>query len=433
MAGRLVSALGASALAAEAFSDTATLRHMLRFEAALAHAAAAAGLIPRKYAPIIAKACDPALYDPPSLAEAARRTATLTVPVVKALTQEVAKRNAEAAAYVHWGATSQDVLDTAMVLQLGEALPPLLKDLGGIVAALATLAKKHRATPMLGRTLLQPATPLALGQKIAGWASDIDRATRRLKASFAETQILQFGGASGSLSALGPKAQPVMVALAKQLGLGLPPAPWFTQRVRVAAFAQDAALVVGALGKAARDISLMMQAEVGEASEPSGPGRGGSSTMPHKRNPVGAALILAAAHRAPMMAAVIVSAMPQEHERALGGWQAEWPTLAALVEVLGSAVQAMAEVAPGLAIDTDAIQANMDASDAAVLAERATFLLAEKMGKQKAAALVEQALSKGGSFIAALGRLEKELGDEKALLGYSPKFVDRLLADLKRK
>jgi 3-carboxy-cis,cis-muconate cycloisomerase len=433
MVGRLVTALGASALAAEAFSDTATLRHMLRFEAALAHAAAAAGLIPRKYAPIIAKACDPAFYDPPSLAEAARRSATLTVPVVKALTAEVAKHDAEAAAYVHWGATSQDVLDTAMVLQLREALPPLLKDLDGIVAAFAAHAKKHRATPMLGRTLLQPATPLALGQKIAGWASDIDRATRRLKASFADTQIVQFGGASGSLSALGPKAEEVMTSLAKQLGLGLPPAPWFTQRVRVAALAQDAALVVGTLGKAARDISLMMQIEVGEASEPSGPGRGGSSTMPHKRNPVGAALILAAAHRAPMMAAVIVSAMPQEHERALGGWQAEWPTLAALVEVLGSAVQAMAEVAPGMAIDADAMQANMDATDGAVLAERATFLLAGKMGKQKAGALVEKALAKGGSFVEALGQLEKELADEAALLGYSPKFVDRLLADLKRK
>ena len=167
---------------AEAFSDAATLRHMLRFEAALAHAAARAGLIPQEACRrSIAAACDPALYDPARCAEAARRTATLTVPVVKALTAEVRKRDAEAAAYVHWGATSQDVLDTAMVLQLGEALPPLLKELDGIVAAFARLARKHRATPMLGRTLLQPATPLALGQKIAGWASDIDRATRRLR------------------------------------------------------------------------------------------------------------------------------------------------------------------------------------------------------------------------------------------------------------
>src|SRR5689334_17720288 len=279
MAGCLVNALGSAAATAEAFSDTATLRHMLRFEAALAQATAEAGLTPKKFVPVIAKACDPALYDPRSLAAAARRTATLTVPVVKALTAEVAKHNAEAAAYVHWGATSQDVLDTAMVLQLGEALPPLLKNLEGIVAAFAALAKKHRTRPMLGRTLLQPATPLALGQKIAGWASDIDRARRRLRTSFAETQIVQFGGASGSLSALGVKAQGVMTLLAKQLKLALPPAPWFTQRVRVAAVAQDMALVVGALGKAARDISLLMQAEVGEASEPSGAGRGGSSTM----------------------------------------------------------------------------------------------------------------------------------------------------------
>jgi 3-carboxy-cis,cis-muconate cycloisomerase len=437
MAGRLVNALGSSALAAEAFSDLATLRHMLRFEAALAQAAAEAGLIPKKFAPIIVKACDPALYDPASLAEAARRTATLTVPVVKALTDEVAKRDADAAGYVHWGATSQDVIDTAMVLQLGEALPPIVKELAAIVASFAALARKHRRTPMLGRTLLQPATPLALGQKIAGWASDVSRAARRLEASFAETQIVQFGGASGSLSALssdkGDKAEPVMVSLAKRLGLDLPPAPWFTQRVRVAALAQDAALVVGALAKAARDISLMMQIEVGEAAEPSGPGRGGSSTMPHKRNPVGAALVLSAASRAPMLAATIVAALPQEHERALGGWQAEWPTLAALIETLGSAVQAMDEVAAGLTIDPDAMQANMDATEGAVLAERATFLLAEKMGKQKAGKLVEEALAKGGSFVEALGQLEKELSDEAALLGYSPKFVDRLLAELRHK
>jgi 3-carboxy-cis,cis-muconate cycloisomerase len=433
MAGRLVNALGSASRTAEAFSDSATLRHMLRFEAALAHATAAAGLIPKKAAAAIEQACDATLYDPGPLAEAARRTATLTVPVVKALTAEVKKRNAAAAAYVHWGATSQDVLDCAMVLQLGEALPPLLKDLGTIVDALARLAKKHRATAMLGRTLLQPATPLALGQKIAGWASDIDRAKRRLAQSFAETQIVQFGGASGSLSALGNKAEPVMKVLARQLELALPPGPWFTQRVRVAALAQDIALVCGALGKAARDISLMMQIEVGEASEPSGPGRGGSSTMPHKRNPVGAALILAASNRAPHLAATIVSGMVQEHERALGGWQSEWPTLAALCETLGSAVEAMTEVAPGLAIDADAIQANMDATEPAVFAERATFLLAEKMGKEKAHALVEAALAKGGSFIEALGQLKKELSDDKTLLGYSPQFVDRLLADLKRR
>jgi 3-carboxy-cis,cis-muconate cycloisomerase len=431
MAGALVNALGAASATAEAFSDRNTLRHMLRFEAALAKAAADAGLIPKQHAATIVAACDASLYDPAPLAEAARRTATLTVPVVKALTAEVAKRDKDATDYVHWGATSQDVLDTAMVLQLADALPPLLNDIDGIVAAFAAHAEKHRATAILGRTLLQPATPLALGQKIAGWASDLDRARKRLAESFHEIQVVQFGGASGSLSALGGKAEAVMTVLARELQLPLPPAPWFTQRVRVAALAQDIALVCGALGKVARDISLMMQIEVGEAAEPSGPGRGGSSTMPHKRNPVGAALTLAAANRAPQLAATIVSGMVQEHERALGGWQSEWPTIAALCETLGSAVEAMKEVAPGLVLSMDAIQGNMDATEAAVMAERATFLLAEKIGKQKAHAIVEKALAKGGSFIEALGQLEKELGDEQGLLGYSPHFVDRLLRSLK--
>ena len=433
MVGSLVNALVAAPATAEAFSDSATLRQMLRFEAALARAAAAARLIPRRHATVIAEACDPVLYDPATLVPAARRSLTLTVAVVTALTEEVRRRDSEAAAYVHWGATSQDVIDTAMVLQLGEAVPPLLARLPGIVDAFVRLARKHRRTPLLGRTLLQPATPLAFGQKVAGWASDIDRAARRLEASFVETQILQFGGASGSLSALGARAERVMKALAKQLDLALPPAPWFAQRVRVAAFAQDAALVVGALGKAARDIALMGQFELGEVAEPSGPGRGSSSTMPHKRNPVGAGLVLTAAARAPQLAATLVSALPQEHERALGGWQAEWTTLAQLVESLGSAVEAMAEVAPGLAVDTQRLQANLDATHGAILAERATFLLAETIGKDKAAALVEKALAQGGDFVANLGRVQKELSDGLALLGYSPRFVDRLLADLKRR
>ncbi|SKA34925.1 3-carboxy-cis,cis-muconate cycloisomerase [Enhydrobacter aerosaccus] len=430
MSGRLVNALNASTRVADAFSDEATLRHMLRFEAELARSVAAVGLVPRKHAATIVKACDPSLYDVAALVPVARRSMTLTVAVVSALTAEVRKRDEAAAGYVHWGATSQDVLDTAMVLQLQQAVPPLIADLHAIVAAFAALAKAHRKTLTMGRTLMQPATPLAFGQKVAGWASDIDRATRRLEESYAETQIVQFGGASGSLSALGKKAEPVMKNLAKGLGLELPPAPWFTQRVRVAAFAQDVALVVGALGKAAKDIALLMQYELQELSEPSGPGRGASSTMPHKRNPVAAGLVLTAAARAPQLAATIVAGMPQENERALGGWQAEWPSLAGLLEAFGSAVEAMAEAAPGLTIYADRMGANLEGTNGAVLAERATFLLAEKMGKDKAKLLVEQALSKGGNFVEALGRFEAELGDRDALLGYSPKFVDRLLAAL---
>jgi 3-carboxy-cis,cis-muconate cycloisomerase len=176
-----------------------------------------------------------------------------------------------------------------------------------------------------------------------------------------------------------------------------------------------------------------MQYEVQEVAEPSGPGRGGSSTMPHKRNPVGAGLALTAAARTAQLAATIVGNMPQENERALGSWQAEWPTFAGLLEAFGSAVEAIAEIAPDLTVFPERMQANLDSTNGAVLAERATFLLAEKIGKAKAGQIVEAALAKGGSFTEALGQLKAELADQKALLGYSPKFVDRLLADLKRR
>jgi 3-carboxy-cis,cis-muconate cycloisomerase len=432
MVGRLVSALSASPAVLEAFSDKSVLHQMLRFEAELANCAAKVGLIPKRHAETIAASCNADLYEPADLVPVARRNMTLTVAVVRALTAQVKSRDPEAAAYVHWGATSQDVLDTAMVLQIGGVIPRLLASLHGVVRALAKLAKRHRTTPMLGRTLMQPATPLAFGQKVAGWAWDIDRATRRLEVSFADTQVLQFGGASGSLSALGDKAEPVMSALAKRLGLALPPAPWFAQRVRVAAFAQDVALVTGALGKVAKDVSLMMQYEVQELAEPGGPGRGRSSTMPHKRNPVGAGLVLTAAARTAQLAATIVGAMPQENERALGGWQAEWPTIAALLEAFGSAVEAIAEIAPELSVFVARMQANLDATDGTVLAERATFLLAQKIGKVKASAIVDTALAKGGSFIEALGQFKVELANREAMLGYSPRFADRLLTDLKR-
>jgi 3-carboxy-cis,cis-muconate cycloisomerase len=255
-----------------------------------------------------------------SLAERARRTATLTVPVVKALTAEVAKRDAEAAAYVHWGATSQDVLDTAMVLQLGEALPPLLKDSTRIVAAFAGSREAPRHAD---------ARPHAAAAGDAAGARPEDRRLgvghrpRRAPArgELRETQVVQFGGASGSLSALGDKAEPVMRLLAKRLSSRCRPRPWFTQRVRVAALAQDAALVVGALAKAARDISLIDADRGRRSGRALGPGRGGSSTMPHKRNP-GRRRARPVGRRPRADAGRLnVAALPQEHERALGGWQ----------------------------------------------------------------------------------------------------------------
>jgi len=308
MAGRLVNALGSSALAVEAFSDLATLRHMLRFEAALAQAAADAGLIPKKFAPLIVKACDPALYDPASLAEAARRTATLTVPVVKALTDEVAKRDADAAGYVHWGATSQDVIDSAGMLTLRAAIDALLPDLDRAIAGFARLARQHRNTAVVARTWLQHALPMPFGLKLAEYAAALHRSRTRLQRLRGEGLALQFGGAAGTLAALGDKGMVVAEKLAQDLKLPLPDAPWHTHRDRIAEAASVFAVLAGTCGKIARDVSLMMQTDVAEAFEPSGEGRGGSSTMPHKRNPVAAATALAAATMAPNLAATIFAA-----------------------------------------------------------------------------------------------------------------------------
>ena len=299
---------------------------------------------------LIAAACDAALYDPATAGRGGAPHRDAYGAGGQGADRRGAKRDNEAADYVHWGATSQDVLDTAMVLQLGEALPPLLKDIDGIVGGVRRARARSiaRRRCSAARCCSRRRRWRSARRSPAGRPISIARSGGSAE-SFAETQVVQFGGASGSLSALGDKAEAVMTVLAKELQLPLPPAPWFTQRVRVAALAQDIALVCGALGKAARDISLMMQIEVGEASEPSGPGRGGSSTMPHKRNPVGAALTWPPPTARRMLAATIVSGMVQEHERALGGWQSEWPTIAALCETLGSAVEAMKEVAPGLA------------------------------------------------------------------------------------
>jgi 3-carboxy-cis,cis-muconate cycloisomerase len=265
----------------------------------------------------------------------------------------------------------------------------VVKSLRGIVTAFAALARKHRATPMMGRTLLQPATPLALGQKIAGWASDLDRARHRLAESFRETQIVQFGGAAGTLAALGDRGFGVAERLAALLDLPLPDAPWHAHRDRFAEIASAFAILTGTCGKIAGDVALMMQTEVGEAFEPAPAGRGGSSTMPHKRNPMGAVAALSAATIAPNLTATLLAAQVQQHERGLGGWQTEWMTLPALALVTSGALHAVAEIAEGLEIDVDRLRANLDASGGQIMAEAVSFALAEKIGRIEAHRLVQ--------------------------------------------
>jgi 3-carboxy-cis,cis-muconate cycloisomerase len=425
--------------------DTATLQHMLDFEAALARAEAAVGVIPASAVGSIAKACKAEAFDLAALAEAATRSGNLAIPLVKALTASVATADVDAARYVHWGATSQDVIDTATMLTLRAAIDALLPDLDRAIAGFARLARKHRDTAMVARTWLQHALPMPFGLKIAEYAAALHRSRARLKRLRGEALALQFGGAAGTLAALGDKGLLVAEKLAAELKLPLPDAPWHTHRDRIAEAASVFAILSGTCGKIARDVSLLMQTDVAEAFEPSGEGRGGSSTMPHKRNPVAAATALAAATMAPNLAATIFAAQVQDHERSAGPWHAEWPTLPTLQLVTSGALAAIVDIAEGLEVDAARMRVNLDATHGLIMAEAVTFALAEKIGKSDAHHLVEAAskqavadkrhlrevLTSDPKVTAHLGADRiAELFEPMAYQGASQALIDRLLKSL---
>ena len=371
--------------------DMACLQHMLDFEAALARAEAANGIIPASAADTIAKSCKAGSFGLGALAEAATRSGNLAIPLVKALTAEVARAGADAARYVHWGATSQDVIDTATMLTLRAAIDALLGDIDRAIIGFAELARRHRNTPVVARTWLQHALPMPFGLKLAEYAAALHRSRMRLQRFRSEGLALQFGGAAGTLAALGDKGLPVAKSLAQELRLPLPDAPWHTHRDRIAEAASVFAILSGTCGKIARDVQLMMQTDVAEAFEPSGEGRGGSSTMPHKRNPVVAATALAAATMAPNLAATIFAAQVQDHERSAGPWHAEWPTLPMLLLITSGALAATVDIAEGLEVDAARMRVNLDATHGLIMAEAVTMALAEKIGESEARRLMEAA------------------------------------------
>jgi 3-carboxy-cis,cis-muconate cycloisomerase len=344
------------------FGDDAFLRAALNFEAALAHAEAEEDLISKTDAARIGDACASMTVDAAAIAEEAAHAGTLAIPLVRRLRAEVAQYDATAAGLVHLGATSQDLADTALVLQIKAGAALVEKACERIAAALAALLEKHIATPMLGRTLLQGALPITFGLKVANWLLAIDEALSRFCRERDLALILQFGGPTGSLTGLSGKAMAVAAHLSTELGLTCPLLPWQARRNGMAGLAAALAIVSGAIGKIARDISLLAQGEVGEAFEPIIPGRGGSSAMAHKRNPTGCQIALSAALRTPGLAATILSALPQEHERGLGGWQVEAPVLVELFQLTHGALLAMAPVAEGLEVDTGKMRANLDAA-----------------------------------------------------------------------
>jgi 3-carboxy-cis,cis-muconate cycloisomerase len=387
----LLDPLFGSAAMGEVFSDAARLQHMLDFEAALARAEARCGVIPSAVAPAIASKCKADLIDANALATATAVSLNPAIPLVKQLTALVAKDDPEAARFVHWGATSQDANDAGLVLQMRRALDILEVDLASLCRGLTNLAQKHRSTPMAGRTLMQHALPTTFGAKVAGWLDAMNRHRERFAETRARVLVVQFGGAVGTLAALGDKGLQVAEALAVELHLGLPAIPWHTQRDRVAEAATTLGLCTGTLGKIARDISLHMQTEIAEIFEPAGEGRGGSSTMPHKRNPVSAAIVLSAATRVPGLVSTMLSAMVQEDERGLGDWHAEWETLPEIFRLTAGALHQMATIVPHLEIDAARMRRNLDATQGLIFAEGVATAMGKHIGKSAAHALVEVA------------------------------------------
>lgn len=343
-----------------AFSDRNFVDAMLRFEAALARAQAQIGLIPESAAHSIIGSCKVELFDVAKIVRESGRAGSVAIPLVKSLKEAVGLFNADALPYVHFGSTSQDVIDTAMALVTREATTLIETDLTRAAHALLRQAEQHATTPILARTLMQPASVTSFGFKCVGWAAPLVRSRTRIAKASRNALHVQLGGAVGTLAQMKGEGPQVRRLMAEELGLGDPGATWHTQRDEWIALGCELGLMVGSLGKIAKDIALMGQYEVAEVAEPSEPGRGGSSAMPHKRNPVASMVAIAAAQRAPQRVAALLQAMPQEHERALGAWQAElaeWPQL--LMSAHGS-VRALAGALPGLQVDEARMRSNID-------------------------------------------------------------------------
>jgi 3-carboxy-cis,cis-muconate cycloisomerase len=439
---RLIESLATTTQLSEIFSDASILRAMLDFEIALAWAEAQLEVIPEAAAEVIATAAKVGTFNPSALAEEAIHSGTPAIVFVKQLTDLVRAKDQAAAGYVHWGATSQDLCDTAFMLLLQKAEQTIDKDLRRLEKALTHVAEEHKGTVMLGRTLMQAAPPITFGLKAAGWAAAVSRSHQRVATSFEKALVLQFGGASGTLAALGGHGLAVSEKLAKQLHLRLPDAPWHTHRDRLAELVCACGVLTGSLGKLARDISLLMQNEVAEVAEPTSSGRGGSSTMPHKHNPVGCTITLSAANRVPGLVSSFLSGMIQEHERGAGGWQAEWAIVSAVIQLTGLAIVSMAEVAEGLTVDVSRMRANIESTRGSIFAERAMVLLGTKLGRDKAHKLLEDAARKSAkegrrlrdvleemeAGTSELASMLQDLEDPNLYLGSAEQFRKRLLA-----
>jgi 3-carboxy-cis,cis-muconate cycloisomerase len=442
MAGELFRPIFVPERFAEAVSGRAWLGAMLQAEGALAVAQARAGLIPRLAAEIIVSCCDADRFVPEEIGRKGRAQGNPVPPLVHSLTRAVSRVSEDAAGHVHKGATSQDIMDTAAMLVCRNALGLVLEEIDGISAACARLADTHRDTMMPGRTLLQQALPTTFGKKAAGWLVSVLEVGTRLREVRESGLAVQLGGAAGTLASLGPAGTRVLAEFARELRLMEPVVPWHTGRSRIAEIGSVLSLVAGVLGRISQDVILMAQTEVGEAAEPAGEGRGGSSTLPHKQNPVLSVTAVANVRRVFDLSHTLQAAMLGEHERAAGAWHSEWEALSDALALTGGAATNIREVMEGLEVYPEKMLENLNTTGGLLLAENIATLAVERLGRLRAHDLVEEAsqraLEGGNSLREELlsePRLAEVLSEEEidaaldpaGYLGSAGEFVDRAL------
>jgi 3-carboxy-cis,cis-muconate cycloisomerase len=437
----LFSGLFARGPVAAAVADRAVVQAMVDVELALVRALVRAGLAPAGAAAGLDVVADAGSLDVAALGRSTGAKGTPVPELVGALRERLGDH--PAAAVVHRGATSQDIVDTALMLVADRALGPLLDDLGSSAERCAELAERHRATLQVGRTLLQHAVPSTFGLVAAGWMTSLDAARTDLASIRADVLAVQLGGAVGTLAAFGERGLEVVADVAAQLGLSVPELTWHADRTRPARLAAALGVAAGAMAKIARDVVLLTQTEVREVSEGGPDGYGGSSTMPHKRNPVGAVAVLACAQRTPGLVGTLLSAMGQEHQRAAGGWQAEWETLLELLRLTGSAADALRELLGALQVDAGQMRANLELTGGLAMSESVAAALAGSIGRPRAQQLLEDAARRAAGERRRLreillempevtdaldpGQLERSL-DPASYLGSTDALIDRALA-----
>jgi 3-carboxy-cis,cis-muconate cycloisomerase len=421
------------------WSDENRTQRYMDFEAALARAQASIGMIPKEAAAEITRVCKVENID---WAQLEKETLNIGYPVLGVVHQIAKHCKGDAGNFCHWGATTQDITDTATIMQMRESFDVIGKKLDAAIAATAKLAKDHRDTPMAGRSNLQQAVPITFGFKLARLLATLQRHKQRLAEIRPRIEVFEFGGACGTLASLGDRGLEVQTALAKELDLAQPDIAWHTERDRIAEAGCFLGLLTGTLGKFATDLKLMMQTEVGEASEPFIPNRGSSSTMPQKRNPISSVYITACAASVRQGVAALLDAMMEDHERATGPWEIEWITLPSIFTLAAGALNQAVFVLEGLEVHADGMKKNLDLTHGLIVSEAVMMGLAPKLGRDRAHDLVYEMVHKTGNegmplsdllqqnkeISSQLGADEvKKLTDPAGYLGVAGAMVDRVL------